>query len=376
MSVPFTIQALLFLAVYSFLILSFFVGWLRTRKYTPDQKKAATRVSILIPCRNEKENIPALQALLDNQDYPEELLEIVWIDDHSGDGSDSLLEDLILTHTNVLLVKLVEKDSGKKAALAAGIAMATGELILLTDADSRPGTRWVQTMAKFFQDTGTDLILGPVVLESSGGLFSRIQKLEYMSLVASSVGAAGIGCPVMAQGPDIAVRATDYRTIVNDLDNRFASGDDVFLLQAMKKMKDKKIGYVLNPDAIVQSKAAKSVSAFLIQRGRWASKAKGYQDPFLILTTLLVFIANLEILAALVFAGFGVVPFSFVLILIGIKTIADLPLLLAGMIFFRSAHLLLWLIPVQFFYPIYITVTGILSQIAPVRWRGRLQREG
>lgn len=376
MSTIFTVQALICLSIYFCLILAFFIGWLRTKRYKPDQKPAAIRVSILIPCRNEAENIPELAALLMNQEYPDDQYEIIWIDDHSIDGTAAILDDLIRNQNNQHLVILPGPVSGKKAALKAGMEMATGELILLTDADSRPGTRWVKTMAKFFEDTGNDLILGPVLLDPAHTRLDQIQKLEYLSLVASSIGAAGIGQPVMAQGPNIAVRAADYLTIVNDLDNRFASGDDVFLLQAMKKIPGKKIGYVLNPDATIRSKPADSISAFLLQRRRWASKAKGYRDLFMIVTTLLVFIANLEILAALVCASCGMVPFSLLLILLGIKTMADLPLLCSAMKFFRCPNLLVWLIPVQVLYPVYITIAGILSQIAPIHWKNREDVKG
>lgn len=369
MSFIFTIQALIFLSLYSILIFAFFVGWLRTKRYKPDQKPAAIRVSILIPCRNEAENIPELAALLMNQEYPDDQYEIIWIDDHSNDGTAAILDEWIRNQNNQHLVILPGPVSGKKAALKAGMEMATGELILLTDADSRPGARWVFTMAKFFEDTGNDLILGPVELAPALTGFGQIQKLEYLSLVASSIGAAGIGQPVMAQGPNIAVRAADYLTIVNDLDNRFASGDDVFLLQAMKKIPGKKIGYLLNPDAIVRSKPADSFSAFLLQRRRWASKATGYRDLFMIVTTLLVFIANLEILASLVIAIFGLIPFSLVFILIGIKSLVDLSLLFIASRFFKCSGLLVWLIPIQILYPVYIIVAGILSQIAPIRWR-------
>lgn len=369
MSVLFTTQAIIILSLYSILIFAFFVGWLRTKRYKPDQKPAAIRVSILIPCRNEAENIPELAALLMNQEYPDDQYEIIWIDDHSNDGTAAILDRWIRNQNNQHLVILPGPVSGKKAALKAGMEMATGELILLTDADSRPGSWWVFTMAKFFEDTGNDLIPGPVELAPARSGFDRIQKLEYLSLVASSVGAAGIGRPIMAQGPNIAVRTSDYRTIVNDLDNRFISGDDVFLLQAMKKIPGKKIGYVLNPDAIIRSKPAGSLSGFLHQRRRWASKATGYRDLFMIVTTLLVFIANLEILASLVCASCGMVPFSFVLILLGIKTMADLPLLCTAMKFFRCPNLLVWLIPVQLLYPVYITIAGIFSQVATIRWR-------
>jgi len=371
MSTIFTVQALICLSIYFCLILSFFIGWLRTKQYHPDSRSPSIQISILIPCRNEAENIPGLAASLMNQDYPADQFEIIWIDDHSSDGTAQLLDDLIRNQNHQHLVRLPESVSGKKAALKAGMEIATGELILLTDADSRPGISWLKTMAGFFEDTGNDLILGPVVLDPVLTGFDRIQKLEYMSLVASSIGAAGIGNPIMAQGPNIGVRAADYRTIVNDLDNRFASGDDVFLLQEMKKIPGKRIGYVLNPDAIVRSKPAKSVTGFLHQRSRWASKATGYQHPFMIFTTLLVFMANLEILAALVFDILGIVPFSFVLILLGIKTIADSPLLYTATRFFRCPRLLVWLVPVQVLYPLYITVAGVFSQIAPIRWKNR-----
>lgn len=376
MSEIFIIQALICLSIYFCLILAFFIGWLRTRRFKTDQKPAAIHVSILIPCRNEAENIQELDALLRNQEYPADQFEIIWIDDHSNDGTAAILDELIRNQNNQHLVILPGPVSGKKAALKAGMELATGELILLTDADSCPGTRWVQTMAKFFEATGHDLILGPVMLDPAHAWLDQIQKLEYLSLVASSVGAAGIGRPVMAQGPNIAVRATDYLTIVNDLDDRFVSGDDVFLLQEMKKIPGKKIGYVLNPDAIIRSKPAESISAFLLQRRRWASKATGYQYPFMLLTTLVVFIANLEILAALVCALLGMVPFSFVIILLGIKTMADLPLLCAAMKFFRCSNLLVWLIPVQTLYPVYITAAGILSQIAPIHWKNREDVKG
>ncbi|TSA30192.1 MAG: hypothetical protein D4R68_01105, partial [Ignavibacteriales bacterium] len=73
-------------------------------------------------------------------------------------------------------------------------------------------------------------------------------------------------------------------------------------LQEMNETPGKMIRYVLNLDAILHSKPATSLSAFLIQRRHLASKATGYKDPFMILTTLLVFAANLEIIAALAFS--------------------------------------------------------------------------
>ncbi len=365
----YSIQSIICLSLYSILILAFFAGWMRTKRYIPEKIPPAIRVTILIPFRNESENIPELVSALLHQQYPEHLLQVIWIDDHSTDGSDGILKNLIRDLSNWELIRLTGPGSGKKAALKAGMEMAAGELILLTDADSLPGTHWVYSMAEFFEFTGSDLILGPVMLDPAPGWFDQVQKLDYLSLAAASAGSTGIGHPMMAQGPNIGIRAANYKIIVNDLDNRFASGDDVFLMQAMKRIPGKKIGYLMNPDAIVRSKPTRSMAAFIRQRSRWASKAKGYTDPFMILTTLLVFAANIEILAALILGLSGLVPFYLFLILSGIKILADLPVLMTAMRFFRSNRLLWWMIPVQVIYPAYITATGIISQTMRVKWK-------
>ncbi len=358
MSAYFTIPVFTIILCYFLLILSFLIGWLRSKIYRPDGKSPITPISIIIPCRNEEENIRELFQLINSQDYPPQLIQIIWIDDHSTEGTPALLGELIQHTSNNYLISLPDQITGKKAALKAGMEIATGELILLTDADSRHNTRWALTLAKYFEDSGTDLILGPVVIDPAETGFKRIQKLEYLSLVASSIGASGIGQPFMAQGPNIAVRASDYRRLVENLDNRFASGDDVFLLQAMTAIPGKKIKYVLNHDAIVSAKPAVSLSHFLQQRQRWASKASGYRNLFMIFTTVLIFATNASILAGLIVALIGKTPFTLFFILLGIKTLADVPVLIAAMKFFRCPNLLWWLLPVQLIYPIYIVFAG------------------
>ena len=373
MSAYFTIPVFTIILCYFLLILSLLFGWLRSKIYWPDGKSPVTPISILIPCRNEEENIQELFQDINSQEYPQPLTQIIWIDDHSTDGTPALLNELIANKTNNVLIRLHDSITGKKAALRAGMEVATGELILLTDADSRHKKTWALILAKYFEDSGSDLILGPVVIDPAFTGFGKIQKLEYLSLVASSIGAAGIGQPFMAQGPNMAVRASDYKKMVSNLNDKFASGDDVFLLQAMKAIPGKKIRYVLNQDAIVSAKPAVSFRHFLQQRQRWASKASGYRNLFMIFTTVLIFATNASILAGLIVALIGKTPFTLFFILLGIKTLADLPLLAAAIKFFRCPNLLWWFFPVQLAYPIYIVVAGVLSQMRPVRWKGRSQ---
>lgn len=369
MADPLSIVLLLIVSGYFILIGAFIIGWLRTPVRQYQAPVPTVRVSVLIPCRNEQEHIGELAKALEHQDYPKEFFEKIWIDDHSDDRTPDLLETMTTGSPANQLVRLTGPEGGKKAALKAGMLAATGELILLTDADSRPGPFWIRSMAGFFQNTNADLIAGPVVLNPALSWQEKIQKLEFLSLAASSAGAAGLGHPVMIQGPNIGVRASDYNTIVNNLDNRFVSGDDVFLLQSMKRIPGKTIRFNLDHHAIIESRPAGSLFAFLRQRQRWASKARGYTDPLMILTTVLVFLSNLailiSILAALFFAGSPILP----LLLFLMKSLADFPLLLLATRFFRCTPLLLWFLPVQILYPFYIVFAAGWAMMGRVRWK-------
>jgi len=365
----FVILTFLIILSYFLMILAFTAGWsVKPRKTNPDES-ALTTVSVLIPCRNEAENILPLATALENQDYPSTSLEIIWIDDHSADQTSDLIREIRSPSCRHRLITLHSDTKGKKAALQAGMKAAKGEIILLTDADSRPGPEWVSAMVRFMLTTGTDLAAGPVVLSPANRWHEQLQKLEFMSLVASSAGAAGIGLPFMIQGPNIAIRASEYRDSVSQLDRRFLSGDDVFLLQAMKKKGNRKIRYNLDRRALVESKPAASLMKFLWQRHRWASKARGYTDPAMVGITITVFLANLTILVTCLAAVAGGMSWWLPAALFIVKSLADLSLLIRASGFFKSAGLLIWFLPVQILYPAYIVVTAIWAMTGQVRWK-------
>jgi len=98
-------------------------------------EKARKEISVVVPFYNEEESVPQvckrlLKVLIDlNKDF-----EIICVDDGSNDQTSCLLMDCHKKDNRIKVVQLVG-NYGQTGALAAGIDMATGKIIILMDGD-------------------------------------------------------------------------------------------------------------------------------------------------------------------------------------------------------------------------------------------------
>ena len=92
------------------------------------------KLSILIPAYNEQETIVQL---LDKVKSVKTLLEkdIIIIDNNSKDNTNKLVTDWIFKNKDVNVKLIVEKIPGKGAAVRSGIKAATGDILIMQDAD-------------------------------------------------------------------------------------------------------------------------------------------------------------------------------------------------------------------------------------------------
>jgi glycosyltransferase involved in cell wall biosynthesis len=89
------------------------------------------KISIVIPCYNEKNTIETIVEAV--RAAPIENKEIIVVDDCSGDGTQGVLRERIFQRVDQILYHPVNR--GKGAALRSGFAAATGDIILVQDAD-------------------------------------------------------------------------------------------------------------------------------------------------------------------------------------------------------------------------------------------------
>ena len=114
------------------------------------------KLSVVIPCYNEEKSIiPLLEAV---QKAPWAEKEIIVIDDYSTDGTLALLQNECSDLIDVLVIH--DRNQGKGAALRSGIAEATGDLVVIQDADLEYDPQEFPKLIQPFIDHKADVVYG------------------------------------------------------------------------------------------------------------------------------------------------------------------------------------------------------------------------
>ena len=92
---------------YCILILFYSAWFKRLRYFKPDETlKPVTGFSIIIPARNEQENIERCVSSILNNDYPEKLYEVIVVDDFSDDATSFIVKKMQERFPNLKLIEL------------------------------------------------------------------------------------------------------------------------------------------------------------------------------------------------------------------------------------------------------------------------------
>jgi len=358
--------------LYMLLVFAFTEGWNRLENKPFSPRALSTRLSVVIPFRNEGENLLKLLRALLLQSYPSGLCEFVFVNDHSDDKGPERLEQFISEQKLRNVRVILSGGQGKKAALRTGIQEAKGQLMVTTDADCFPLRSWLTGLVTFYEEKHPRLILGPVIYTGEKTWLQKLFSLDFISLVVSGAGSAGLGLPFMGNAANMAFEKQVYLDADADaLQSGFASGDDVFFIHYIRRKYGRKaITFIKNEEVIMRTPPPENLKAFLLQRIRWGSKARAYTQPWALFVSYLIFVFNFLLVVLLVAGLF--VPWFFVIygLFIVMKTIVDFPLLFAFARFSGKRHLLPFVFPFEIVYPLYIIFVAFRG-LFPYRWKNR-----
>lgn len=365
------ISTFLFGLMYAIIMILFLRGWKNLKTLKIGEPVEDAKISVIIALRNEADNIKPLIKSLNNQNIAQTNHEIILVNDHSSDDSLNSLEQLTKNHPQYKILSLPEALSGKKQALRFGYENSTGDVLLFTDADCLPGSSWIKMMLNAIITHNYDLILGPVLLSPAKTVFQKIQQLDYMSMLMSGAGALGIGIPILAFGPNMAIRRNLYGKLIGEIKENIPSGDDMFILEAAKRDPEIRIGFVKDEKAIICSPPPAGIHEFWNQRKRWVSKTGNYTDKEIIIVSIIVYMMNLSLFTSLFAALFFSYPIWPFLVLIAAKSAFEFPLLSHGALFFGIKNYIGRFVFTQIFYFIYIVLILPAGLIGSFKWKNR-----
>lgn len=373
----FAVISLVLALAYAVLMLLYRSGWQRQPLFRAGAVPGDTKVSVIVPARNEAPNIGACIDSILAQDYPPVLLEVIVIDDHSTDATAAIVNGY--DDPRVRCLSLAEYlqpgerlHAYKKKALGIGIARSSGQLIVTTDADCTAGTAWLKTLAACYEQENPVMIAAPVDFSSGNRVVELLQSIDFMSMQGITAAAHALQLGHMGNGANLAFARDAFEAVGGYAGtDHLASGDDYLLLLKMQQQFPGRIAYVKSEAAIVRTAPQPDWSSFLQQRIRWASKSGKYNDHRLTAILVLVYGYNLSFAVLLVAAFFSPLAAAALAGSFVLKTASELYYLFPVARFFGKAKQLCFFVFLQPLHILYIILAGFLGMIGTYRWKGR-----
>lgn len=331
-------------------------------------------VSVIVPFRNESENILLSFNSLQNQTYPKNYYEVIFVNDNSTD--DSFQKLINAKKDNSIKVLSVPNDylqnAHKKRAVKFGIENSNGEIIISTDADCIHNEKWLETFVQYFDDN-TGFVSGPVFFHNTNSFFEKIQQIEFAGLIIVGAGLIGNNTPKICNAANCGYSRKAFLE-VNGFDDsmHLSSGDDELLMQKISKDTIYNIKFASDLNCIVYTNPNKNITEFLRQRKRWASKGFFYSDNKFILKLIAIYLYFLFLALLFVIGLFSnfIIFISF-LVSFMIKIMFEYILIQKGMKLFSIPFKKVYFLMGELFHIPYILISGLSGSTGNFTWKER-----
>ncbi|PCK00298.1 MAG: glycosyl transferase family 2 [Zetaproteobacteria bacterium] len=145
--------------------------------------KTKELISIVIPCYNEEDVVnlchKAVTDAIGTLPYD---FEIIYINDGSADATQGLLEKIHVKDKRTVIINL-SRNFGKEAAMTAGIDSATGDALIILDADLQDPPSLIPDIIKMWKDTGADVVYGQRIERQGETWFKKFTANGFYNVI-------------------------------------------------------------------------------------------------------------------------------------------------------------------------------------------------
>jgi len=283
-------------------------------------------VSVIVPARNEEKNIKNCINSILNSNFPKEKYEIIIVNDRSTDNTLFEITELANKNPNIKICDIkseTEKRNlqGKPGAIKVGIDAASGDIIMMTDADCTVNKNWILTIVNSFnanqndaQKKKTGMVCAYTDVKSDK-MFHYFQAAEWTYM--HTFACAGIGMDVVLGcfGNNISITKEAYNKIGGFDNLEFSVTEDFVLLQAIFQA-GFGVKYLCDKNATVETLPVETFSEYMSQRKRWSigAKALGWKAFVYVLSSVCLWFA---IIFSAISGNFYLMAISIVLRFLG-----------------------------------------------------------
>ncbi|MDH3381695.1 MAG: glycosyltransferase, partial [Flavobacteriaceae bacterium] len=243
--------------MYLLLIAGFIYGFDKVKEFKLANLQSKTRFSVIIPFRNEANNLPKLLESIQSLKYSKYLFEVIFVNDFSEDDSVNIIKSNLSNDPSnsidfSIINNISKTNAPKKDAISKAINLAKYEWIITTDADCLLPEYWLDSFDECIQKSNPKCVAAPVTYQVETSFLNRFQILDMLSLQGATIGGFGIKKPFLCNGANFAYQKEAFIEVKGfDGNTSIASGDDIFLLEKMVNQYPGQVQFLKCEDVIV-----------------------------------------------------------------------------------------------------------------------------
>lgn len=376
---------------YHRLILQIAVFWRdrsKNENHVAIEKIFSTKFVVIIPVRNEEENIRECIASILKQNYPHDFYRIIVVDDHSTDNTVSIIRSIAEKRLTVLTLPVGL--SGKKLAIKFAVQFIdeAETVLFLTDGDCVWSPQvLMEHAASYEENSQIKMVAGQIFINKKPRFISYFQSMDMLATMALTYWAGETDRFYLANGAHISIRKEFFIELDPYVGNiHLPSGDDVFIAKKVfeyrinQNIRHKIIKYLFpSQNGIIWTDPMLSWKDLLSQRKRWASKTAAYANKSILYTKSVIFLQSFVIvflpLIFIIYPDLTYLSYVWLIALIAKITVDYNFLKTVSKNFHQDISFNLRYLKASLLYCLYFLYMAVMAVLSPsFEWKGRLHK--